>query len=43
MKPYSSYQDFDFEIPVGNDGDTYDRFIVRQREIKESLKIIELR
>lgn len=41
MKPYSSYQDFDFEIPVGNDGDTYDRFIVRQREIKESLKIIE--
>jgi len=41
MKPYSSYQDFDFDIPVGNDGDTYDRFIVRQREIKESLKIIE--
>jgi NADH-quinone oxidoreductase subunit D len=40
MKPYSSYQDFDFNIPVGNDGDTYDRFMVRQLEIKESLKII---
>jgi len=40
MKPYSSYQDFDFNIPVGNDGDTYDRFMVRQQEIRESLKII---
>jgi NADH-quinone oxidoreductase subunit D len=40
MKPYSSYQDFDFVIPVGNDGDTYDRFMVRQQEIRESLKII---
>jgi NADH-quinone oxidoreductase subunit D len=39
MKPYSSYEDFDFSIPVGNDGDTYDRFMVRQQEIKESLKI----
>lgn len=41
MKPYSSYEDFDFEIPVGSDGDTYDRFMVRQQEIKESLKIIQ--
>jgi NADH-quinone oxidoreductase subunit D len=40
MNPYCSYQDFDFNIPVGNDGDTYDRFIVRQQEIRESLKII---
>lgn len=40
MKPYSSYQDFDFEIPVGSEGDTYDRFMVRQQEIRESLKII---
>lgn len=40
MKPYSSYEDFDFNIPVGNDGDTYDRFMVRQQEIRESLKII---
>lgn len=41
MKPYSSYQDFDFTIPVGSEGDTYDRFMVRQHEIRESLKIIE--
>jgi len=40
MNPYSSYQDFEFDILVGNDGDTYDRFMVRQHEIRESLKII---
>jgi len=39
--PYSSYQDFDFIIPVGTQGDTYDRFIVRQEEIRESMKIIK--
>ena len=41
MNPYSSYQDFDFDIPVGKDGDTYDRFVVRQEEIRQSLRIIE--
>lgn len=41
MNPYSSYEDFDFIIPVGTSGDTYDRFMVRQAEIWESLKIIE--
>ena len=40
MNPYSSYQDFDFSIPVGKDGDTYDRFVVRQEEIRQSLSII---
>ena len=40
MNPYSSYQDFEFDIPVGTNGDTYDRFMVRQNEILESLKII---
>ncbi|MBM3938434.1 MAG: NADH-quinone oxidoreductase subunit D, partial [Sphingomonadales bacterium] len=40
MNPYSSYQDFDFDIPVGKDGDTYDRFVVRQEEIRQSVKII---
>jgi len=39
-KPYSSYQDFDFDIPVGQSGDTYDRWCVRANEVKESLKII---
>ncbi len=41
MSPYSSYEDFDFTVPVGTEGDTYDRFMVRQTEIRESLKIIE--
>ncbi len=39
--PYSSYEDFDFQIPVGTVGDNYDRFAVRSHEIKESVKIIE--
>jgi NADH-quinone oxidoreductase subunit D len=40
MNPYSSYNDFDFVIPVGTNGDTYDRFMVRDREMWESLSII---
>jgi len=38
--PYSSYEDFDFSIPVGSRGDVYDRFLVRIAEMKESVKII---
>ena len=41
MSPYSSYEEFDFIIPVGTNGDTYDRFMVRQEEMWQSLKIIE--
>jgi NADH-quinone oxidoreductase subunit D len=41
MNPYSSYQDFDFIIPVGQKGDTFDRFNVRQEEIHQSLSIIQ--
>jgi NADH-quinone oxidoreductase subunit D len=40
-QPYSSYEDFDFNIPVGTSGDNYDRFAVRMYEIYESVKIIE--
>lgn len=40
MEPYSSYEDFDFDVPVGTTGDTYDRFQVRQEEIRQSLRII---
>lgn len=40
MSPYSSYEDFDFIIPVGINGDTFDRFMVRQQEMWESHKII---
>jgi NADH-quinone oxidoreductase subunit D len=39
--PYSSYEDFQFKIPVGTVGDNYDRFAVRLAEIYESVKIIE--
>ncbi|HLF47609.1 MAG TPA: NADH-quinone oxidoreductase subunit D [Chitinophagaceae bacterium] len=39
--PYSSYQDFDFKIPVGTTGDNYDRWQVRNEEMWQSLSIIE--
>jgi NADH-quinone oxidoreductase subunit D len=39
--PYSSYEDFDFIIPVGTTGDNYDRYQVRNAEMWESMKIIE--
>ncbi len=41
MEPYSSYQDFEFEIPIGQHGDTYDRYMVRNEEMWQSLKIIK--
>ena len=39
--PYSSYEDFTFDIPVGTTGDCYDRFLVRNQEMWQSLSIIE--
>src|SRR6202034_1616687 len=39
--PYSSYDHFDFKIPVGTVGDNYDRFRVRHAELYESTKIIQ--
>ena len=39
--PYSSYEDFDFNVPTGTTGDNYDRWLVRNAEMWESLKIIE--
>lgn len=41
MNPYSSYEDFKFMIPVGKHGDTYDRYIVRMEEMRQSYSIIE--
>ena len=39
--PYANYSDFDFEIPIGENGDTYDRYLVRMVEMRQSLRIIE--
>jgi len=39
--PYSSYEDFDFKIPVGTQGDNYDRYRVRHAEIYESCDIVD--
>ena len=39
--PYSSYDHFDFKIPVGTTGDNWDRYRVRMAEMRESLKIVE--
>ena len=38
--PYSGYDKFDFEIPIGENGDTYDRYLVRMAEMRQSLRII---
>ena len=39
--PYSSYDDFDFEIPIGTNCDVYDRYLVRMEEFTQSLRIID--
>src|SRR6266436_2386268 len=40
-QPYAAYSDFDFEIPTGQNGDTYDRYIVRMQEMRQSLRIFD--
>ena len=39
--PYSSYDHFDFQIPVGTVGDNYDRYMVRMAEMRQSVRIVE--
>ncbi len=39
-EPYSGYERYDFEIPVGSAGDVYDRFMVRMEEVRQSTRII---
>ena len=39
--PYSSYEKFNFKVPVSNDGDVYARYIVRVQELRESIGIVK--
>ncbi|MEO9209997.1 MAG: NADH-quinone oxidoreductase subunit D [Ginsengibacter sp.] len=39
--PYSSYEDFNFTVPIGSTGDCYDRFLVRDQEMHQSMEIIK--
>ena len=40
-QPYAAYRQFEFEIPTGQNGDTYDRYLVRMAEMRQSLRIIQ--
>ena len=40
-QPYECYDEFEFDIPVGKNGDCYDRYLCRMQEMRESLKIIQ--
>ena len=40
-QPYECYQDLDFKIPIGKNGDCYDRYLCRVEEMRESVKIIK--
>lgn len=40
MDPYCRYNEYEFEVPIGQNGDVYDRFMVRQQEQRQSLSII---
>jgi NADH-quinone oxidoreductase subunit D len=40
-QPYSGYEKFDFEVPLGKKGDAYDRYLIRLEEIRQSCRICE--
>ncbi|UCC45826.1 MAG: NADH dehydrogenase (quinone) subunit D [Candidatus Zixiibacteriota bacterium] len=39
-EPYSGYENFDFDIPLGKNGDAYDRYLIRLAEMRQSLRIV---
>ncbi len=40
MQPYSGYEQYEFIVPTGNNGDVYDRYFIRMEEMRQSLKIV---
>jgi len=40
-RPYSGYENYDFEIPSGTEGDIYDRYLVRIEEMRQSVRILD--
>jgi NADH-quinone oxidoreductase subunit D len=40
-RPYLDYETYDFDIPLGENGDTYDRYLVRMEEMRQSVRILE--
>jgi NADH-quinone oxidoreductase subunit D len=40
-QPYECYDEFEFDIPIGKNGDCYDRYLIRMQEMRESVKIMK--
>ncbi len=40
-QPYERYEEFDFDIPIGKNGDCYDRYLIRMEEMRQSVRIMK--